>query len=195
MGLTWHEDPRIREQDFGNYQDPVSIRKAKEDRHGFGVFYYRFAHGESASDVFDRVSTFLDSLWRSFDMNRSRNYVLVTHGIAIRVFLARYFRYTIHQFNMLANPRNCETIVMGHDGFGRLRLEGRYQLHMKQRMVEPEQTDNIVKESEANDSTAQGAKVTSNIIIEVDEYKFYKRLRVLPKDWIRKVPIRVCYDD
>jgi Histidine phosphatase superfamily (branch 1) len=54
--------------------------------------------------VFDRVSTFLDSLWRSFDSNRSRNYVLVTHGISIRIILARYFRYTIDQFHLLANP-------------------------------------------------------------------------------------------
>lgn len=110
QGLTWIEDSRIREQDFGNYQDPETIKRAKHERHRFGVFYYRFPHGESASDVFDRVSTFLDSLWRSFEMNRSRNYVLVTHGISIRVLLARYFRYTIDQFNILANPTNCEMV-------------------------------------------------------------------------------------
>lgn len=50
-GLTWHEDPRIREQDFGNFQDPQMIKKAKEERHKFGSFYYRFPHGESSSDV------------------------------------------------------------------------------------------------------------------------------------------------
>ena len=51
QGLSWHEDPRIREQDFGNFQNPHQIRAAKEDRHRFGAFYYRFPHGESASDV------------------------------------------------------------------------------------------------------------------------------------------------
>ena len=75
-GITWHEDPRIREQDFGNYQNQETMNKAKKERHKFGVFYYRFPNGESASDVYDRVSTFLDSLWRSFDANRSQNYVL-----------------------------------------------------------------------------------------------------------------------
>ena len=35
----------------GNYQDPQVIRKAKAERHKFGSFYYRFPHGESASDV------------------------------------------------------------------------------------------------------------------------------------------------
>jgi broad specificity phosphatase PhoE len=76
MGITWHEDPRIREQDFGNYQEQHVIDKAKVERHKFGAFYYRFPNGESASDVYDRASTFLDSLWRSFDANRSQNYVL-----------------------------------------------------------------------------------------------------------------------
>ena len=84
-------------------QDPNLIRKAKSERHKFGVFYYRFPNGEAASDVYERVSTFLDSLWRSFDVKRSNNYVLVTHGISIRVLLARYFRYSIDQFNMLVS--------------------------------------------------------------------------------------------
>ena len=180
MGLTWHEDPRIREQDFGNYQDPEIIRKAKADRHRFGAFYYRFPHGESASDVFDRVSTFLDSLWRSFDMNRSRNYVLVTHGISIRVLLARYFRYTIHQFNMLSNPRNCEMIILNHDGYGRLRLQGRCQLHLKE--IKGVRDDDDEKKKKED-------------IVTVDEYKFYKRLRILPQAAIRKVPIRISYND
>lgn len=51
MGLTWNEDPRIREQDFGNYQEPDRIKQAKRDRYRFGAFYYRFPYGESASDV------------------------------------------------------------------------------------------------------------------------------------------------
>ena len=103
MGVTFNEDPRIREQDFGNYQDTEAIKKAKAERHKFGIFYYRFPNGESASDVFDRISTFLDSLWRSFCSNPSKNYVLVTHGISIRVLLARYFRYTVDQFNVLVS--------------------------------------------------------------------------------------------
>ncbi len=103
MGITFNEDPRIREQDFGNYQNRETIKKAKAERHKFGIFYYRFPNGESASDVFDRISTFFDSLWRSFCSNPSKNYVLVTHGISIRVLLARYFRYTVDQFNVLVS--------------------------------------------------------------------------------------------
>jgi hypothetical protein len=44
---------------------------------------------------------------------------LVTHGISIRELLGRYFRYTgtIGHFNILANPRNCEMVVLGHNGY------------------------------------------------------------------------------
>jgi len=193
-----HEDPRIREQDFGNYQVPELIRKAKRDRHRFGIFYYRFPHGESASDVFDRVSTFLDSLWRSFDMNRSRNYVLVTHGISIRVLLARYFRYTIHQFNMLANPRNCEMVVLGHDGLGRLRLQGRYNLHLKERAeANGNKASDDKEKKDARLLDAVGSDASSVVSKEqvVDEYRFYKRLRILPQAAIRKVDIRISYSE
>mmetsp|Transcript_5328 Transcript_5328/g.12645 ORF Transcript_5328/g.12645 Transcript_5328/m.12645 type:complete len:779 (-) Transcript_5328:15-2351(-) len=169
LGLTWNEDSRIREQDFGNYQNPEQTRKAKEERHRFGAFYYRFHNGESGSDVYDRVSTFLDSLWRSFETNKSQNYVLVTHGIVLRVLMARYFRYTITQLNTLANPRNCEMVVLGHEGNGRLDLEGRCMLELEE---DPETKKKVVK-----------------------GYKFHKRLRVLPKSNIRKVRFRISAKD
>jgi broad specificity phosphatase PhoE len=120
-----------------------------------------------AIQVFDRISTFLDSLWRSFDMNKSRNYVLVTHGISIRVLLSRYFRYTIDQFHMLANPRNCEMIILSHDDLGRLDFTGRYELETK---TEEKET-------------------------QVLGFKFHRRLRVLPDEYIRKSVIRMSYED
>ena len=102
-------------------------------------------------------------------MNRSRNYVLVTHGISIRVLLARYFRYTIDQFNILSNPRNCEMVVLAHNGSGKLELEGRCQLELEE--------DEITKDT------------------KVVGYKFHKRLRILPQSAIRKVKIRISPDD
>ena len=183
-GLTWHEDPRIREQDFGNYQDPTIIRKAKGERYKFGTFYYRFPHGESASDVFDRVSTFLDSLWRSFESGRAQNYVLVTHGISIRVFLARYFRYSIDQFNLLANPQNCEMVILGHDGQGRLHLDGRCELELKQRTA---------KDFEGKEEHANGTDEKSETIIV--GYKKYERLRTVPPQHVRPRKVRMCFDD
>lgn len=110
-------------------------------------------------------------------MNRSRNYVLVTHGISIRVLLARYFRYTIDQFNMLANPRNCEMVVLGHNDGGKLELEGRCALEKKD-----------------DESNKNGEDGCDNVDLGFN-YKFHKRLRILPRSEIRKVRIRISPDD
>ena len=51
------EEVRIREQDFGNFQVADRMKVIKETRERFGRFFYRFPEGESAADVFDRVSS------------------------------------------------------------------------------------------------------------------------------------------
>lgn len=51
------EECRIREQDFGNFQVEERMKVVKETRARFGRFFYRFPEGESAADVFDRVSS------------------------------------------------------------------------------------------------------------------------------------------
>lgn len=51
------EECRIREQDFGNFQVAERMKVIKEIRERFGRFFYRFPEGESAADVFDRVSS------------------------------------------------------------------------------------------------------------------------------------------
>jgi broad specificity phosphatase PhoE len=54
-------EPRLREQDWGNLQDPVEQELEKQRRHEFGHFFYRLPHGESGADVDDRVASFLGS--------------------------------------------------------------------------------------------------------------------------------------
>lgn len=176
-----------------NYQDPVTIKKCKRERHKFGTFYYRFPHGESASDVYDRVSTFLDSLWRSFDLKRSQNYVLVTHGISIRILLSRYFRYSIDQFNMLANPKNCDFVVLGHDGKGRLRLEGRHELVLKKREQKGNVKDEDAREQMSEEEAEYKSQYQTDTLIE--GYRYQDRLRILPKEWRVKRKIRLSYHD
>ena len=51
------EECRIREQDFGNFQVHERMLAIKETREKFGRFYYRFPEGESAADVYDRISS------------------------------------------------------------------------------------------------------------------------------------------
>ena len=40
------EDPRIREQEWGNFQDPSTMQEAMRERRKVGSFYYRFLTGE-----------------------------------------------------------------------------------------------------------------------------------------------------
>ncbi|KDP23559.1 hypothetical protein JCGZ_23392 [Jatropha curcas] len=119
------EECRIREQDFGNFQVKERMQVIKETRERFGRFFYRFPEGESAADVYDRVSSFFESLWRDIDMHRLHhaptdelNLIIVTHGLTCRVFLMKWFKWTVEQFEQLNNPDNCECRVMeqGHGG-------------------------------------------------------------------------------
>ncbi|XVE89729.1 hypothetical protein DITRI_Ditri20bG0019200 [Diplodiscus trichospermus] len=113
------EECRIREQDFGNFQVEERMKVIKETREKFGRFFYRFPEGESAADVFDRVSSFLESLWRDIDLNRFHNnpsqdlnLIIISHGLASRVFLMKWFKWTVEQFERLNNLGNCEIRVM-----------------------------------------------------------------------------------
>ncbi|KAL0380114.1 UNVERIFIED_CONTAM: Phosphoglycerate mutase-like protein AT74 [Sesamum angustifolium] len=117
--LGAREECRIREQDFGNFQVAERMKVIKETRERFGRFFYRFPEGESAADVYDRVSSFLESLWRDIDMNRLHqdpsdelNLIIVSHGLAIRVFLTKWFKWTVEQFEYLNNLGNSEFRVM-----------------------------------------------------------------------------------
>lgn len=93
------EEPRIREQDFGekicfyilenlyvnmsivilsfsrgcyiciigNFQDREKMRVEKATRRRYGRFFYRFPNGESAADVYDRITgPFLDTFGLKF---------------------------------------------------------------------------------------------------------------------------------
>ncbi|XP_009628163.1 phosphoglycerate mutase-like protein AT74 isoform X3 [Nicotiana tomentosiformis] len=50
------EEPRLREQDFGNFQDKEQMKIEKAVRARYGRFFYRFPNGESAADVYDRIT-------------------------------------------------------------------------------------------------------------------------------------------
>ncbi|MCO5574668.1 hypothetical protein L7F22_028458 [Adiantum nelumboides] len=124
----------------------------KDERIQFGRFFYRFPEGESGADVFDRVTSFLESLWRDIDtfrLNRSHytdlNLVIISHGLTMRIFLMRWFKWTVEQFELLHNPKNCEICVM------QLGLGGEYSLavhHSKKELEEWGLTPDMITEQE-----------------------------------------------
>jgi len=106
------EDPRLREVDPG-YTDWQS-QQAVRETHGW--FYYRFQGGESPADCYDRTSGFLESLMRQAERKGTRQALVVTHGLTIRCFVMRFLHLSVEQFDVMANPANCDIISLGLKG-------------------------------------------------------------------------------
>ncbi|ESR52736.1 hypothetical protein CICLE_v10020727mg [Citrus x clementina] len=142
-GMT--KEPRLREQDFGNFQDRERMRVEKAVRLLYGRFFYRFPKGKFAADFYDKITGtvtkltlkienatgFRETLRADIDHGRfqppghrsqNMNIVIVSHGLTLRVFLMRWYKWTVEQFEGLNNLGNGGIIVM-EKGYG-----GRYSL-------------------------------------------------------------------
>ncbi|KIN03682.1 hypothetical protein OIDMADRAFT_158425, partial [Oidiodendron maius Zn] len=109
-----YEEPRLREQDFGNFQPcSVEMERMWQERADYGHFFYRIPNGESAADAYDRISGFNESLWRQFGEDDCASvYVLVTHGLMSRVFLMKWYHFSVEYFEDLRNINHCEFLIM-----------------------------------------------------------------------------------
>lgn len=108
------EEPRMREQDFGNFQGNNSdMEKIWKERAHYGHFFYRIPFGESGADCYDRVASFNETLFRQFQSDDFPSIlVLVSHGVWMRVFLMKWFRWSVEQFESLRNLQHCQFLVM-----------------------------------------------------------------------------------
>lgn len=102
------EDPRLREVDHGYFDVPSQHSMIQT----YGHFYYRYQGGESAADCYDRVSSFLESFVRSIHETSSKQALIVTHGLALRVFVMRFLYLKVEQFDQIANPDNGDIITL-----------------------------------------------------------------------------------
>jgi len=131
--ISMREEPRISEQQFGNFQNVEQVWESKRERHKFGRFYYRFRSGEAGLDVYSRVSSFIATLVRDcqqyqkagYDLDKI-NVVIVTHGLSLRLFLMRWFQFSVEEFEATENPGNAKLVVMQkrcHEGHRWYELE------------------------------------------------------------------------
>ncbi|KAG9787242.1 phosphoglycerate mutase-like protein, partial [Aureobasidium melanogenum] len=120
-----YEEPRLREQDFGNFQPGAEeVERLWRERAEYGHFFYRIPNGESGADVYDRVSSFNGSLWRRFqEDNMASVAILVTHGLCSRIFLMVWYHYSVEFFEDLRNINHCEFLVMKQAANGRYVLQ------------------------------------------------------------------------
>ncbi|WP_130342335.1 histidine phosphatase family protein [Herbihabitans rhizosphaerae] len=111
-------EPRLREQDWGNLQDPEEQQTQKRKRHEFGPFFYRLAHGESGADVDDRVAAFLSELElrMAAEPHHPQTVLVVSHGLTMRLLCRRMFSWSVELFESLRNPEHCEIHVLEGNG-------------------------------------------------------------------------------
>mmetsp|Transcript_2705 Transcript_2705/g.3423 ORF Transcript_2705/g.3423 Transcript_2705/m.3423 type:complete len:314 (-) Transcript_2705:274-1215(-) len=120
------EDPRLRNQDFGDWhlkEAPEKMAEFKKQAERVGKFYYRWPEGESATDVYDRTSSFMETLYRKWKQtDRPDNYVIITHSIVIQTFLMRWFHWDVETFNRLRKFKNGQLAVMEKQPNGSYKL-------------------------------------------------------------------------
>jgi broad specificity phosphatase PhoE len=117
------EDPRLREQDWGHLRNADVNEEIVRNRRRYSPFYFRIPDGESGADVYDRVSTFLESLHRDFNKpGFPQNVLIVTHGMTLRLFLMRWFHWSVEEFENLHNLQNCQIVVMQQESDGHYKL-------------------------------------------------------------------------
>ena len=121
--FDYNEEPRLREQEWGYLRCNEDFDKVCRERREYGIFYYRFPGGEAASDVYDRINDLLGSLHRDFtESDFPENCVLITHSLAIRLFIMRWFHHTVEEFECMCSPKNCDLVILEKDA------DGYYQL-------------------------------------------------------------------
>ena len=108
----------MREQEWGYLRTYTELKQLKEERKKYGIFYYRFPGGEAGTDVYDRINDLLGSLHRDFCREDfPQNCVLVTHSLAIRLFIMRWFHLTVEEFEEMQSPENGTLVILEYDAF------------------------------------------------------------------------------
>ena len=108
------QDPRLREQDYGAFPTEEDSKRDRWTRSRYGRFFYRFPGGESCADVYDRLSTFFETLHRCFQRDDCpENIIIISHATAIKCFLFRWYHWDVQLFEIMASyPPNCHIVVM-----------------------------------------------------------------------------------
>ena len=121
---TYVQDPRLREQEFGNYH--FIEDKQFEEISKVGRFYYRFTEGENGADVYDRASQFLDKLFRdikNLDKKRHDNIIIVCHALFMKMFMMNFLEIAVDDFDSIEDPKNCDFWVIEKNAKGKYKLK------------------------------------------------------------------------
>ncbi|KAL2213810.1 phosphoglycerate mutase-like protein [Sarocladium strictum] len=136
-----YEEPRLREQDFGNFQPcSAEMERMWQERADYGHFFYRIPNGESAADAYDRVSGFNESLWRQFGEDD----------------FASWYHFTVEYFEDLRNVNHCEFLIM------RKQENAKYLLENKLRTWSELRRERAALVGKTNGDSKDGTKLERN---------------------------------
>jgi broad specificity phosphatase PhoE len=111
--VVMREEPRLREQEFGNLQVPGLNAIARAEEEAVGRFFYRRPNAESSADVYRRVEGFWEDLLSETSSGpRFGVALLIAHGLTIRLLLMVIFQWSISTFESVWNMGNCEHIAL-----------------------------------------------------------------------------------
>merc|ERR1712226_977726 len=98
-------------------------------------------------------------------------------------------------FHMLANPKNCEMVILEHDGCGKLQLQGRCELELeKKNEIQTARRSDFnaswILDEHKNTKQSILSSIFTSSIDDTKEtvvgFQFFKRLRTLPPKYIKK---------
>jgi hypothetical protein len=83
---------------------------------GLGLLQVDKNESDTDGCISCRVTIFEDHMIRDINAGRfssNSSLVLLTHGLALRIFLMRWFHWTVDEFLNVFNPPNCQPLVCG----------------------------------------------------------------------------------
>lgn len=93
---------------------------------------------------------------------------------------------------MLANPKNCEMVILKHDGSGRLQLDSRCEVEFETVDIEHAEDSNAAK---GNCATSATNGATKQSITKVVGYTKHRRLKLLPPHLIQPRTVRMYHNE
>lgn len=115
-GLELQADERLREINCGSWQGRTVEDVAQEfpdliELRRSGADFRRSATGETAAELADRVVGAIDEIIRA---NKNQRVMIVSHGLAIRVAIARLLGLPDDLAMTIATLSNCHRAVVSH---------------------------------------------------------------------------------
>ena len=121
------EDPRLVEQDFGDFDFQYMSRWKEISPHSYeinqakyhdpvGRFFARLENGEHLLDVYNRVSLFVATrLEKELNEKNVENHIIVTHGNTMRILRMYLLDMEVESFNDMQPPQNAGVYHIGYD--------------------------------------------------------------------------------